>query len=85
MRARHTCPANCTVSERARSSTYASRAGPDPNNALNTAAPHTASRSWTSGPRSPYAPNDQMVADAEDAGLYDLPEVPFERLPSGDQ
>ena len=28
---------------------------------------------------------DQMVADAEDAGLYDLPEVPFERLPSGDQ
>jgi excisionase family DNA binding protein len=28
---------------------------------------------------------DQMVADAEDAGLYDLPEVPFERLPSSDQ
>lgn len=26
---------------------------------------------------------DQMVADAEDAGLYDLPDdVPFERLPS---
>ncbi len=28
---------------------------------------------------------DQMVADAEDAGLYDLPgEVPFERLSPGD-
>ncbi|HEX9543456.1 MAG TPA: helix-turn-helix domain-containing protein [Streptosporangiaceae bacterium] len=28
---------------------------------------------------------DQMVADAEEAGLYDLPgEVAFERLPSGD-
>lgn len=28
---------------------------------------------------------DQMVADSEDAGLYDLPgEVPFERLPHGD-
>jgi excisionase family DNA binding protein len=28
---------------------------------------------------------DQMVADSEDAGLYDLPaEVPFERLPPGD-
>ncbi|HUY51153.1 MAG TPA: helix-turn-helix domain-containing protein [Streptosporangiaceae bacterium] len=28
---------------------------------------------------------DQMVADAEDAGLYDLPgEAPFERLPRGD-
>lgn len=28
---------------------------------------------------------DQMVADAEDAGLYDLPdETPFERLPRGD-
>jgi excisionase family DNA binding protein len=24
---------------------------------------------------------DQMVADAEDAGLYDLPSAPFERLP----
>jgi hypothetical protein len=28
---------------------------------------------------------EQMVADAEDAGLYDLPEVPFERLPASDQ
>ena len=28
---------------------------------------------------------DQMVADSEDAGLYDLPDkVPFERLPPGD-
>ena len=28
---------------------------------------------------------DQMVADAEDAGLYDLPpDVPFERLPTED-
>jgi len=28
---------------------------------------------------------DQLVADSEDAGLYDLPgEVPFERLPQGD-
>jgi excisionase family DNA binding protein len=28
---------------------------------------------------------DQMVADAEEAGLYDLPEVPFERLPADGQ
>lgn len=29
---------------------------------------------------------DQMVADSQDAGLYDLPgDEPFERLPSGDQ
>ena len=28
---------------------------------------------------------DQMVADSEDAGLYDLPgDAPFERLPPGD-
>jgi hypothetical protein len=28
---------------------------------------------------------DQMVADSEDAGLYDLPaEASFERLPPGD-
>ena len=40
-------------------------------------------RSW----RRRAAGLDQMVADAEDAGLYDLPsDVPFERLPvEGDE
>jgi excisionase family DNA binding protein len=31
--------------------------------------------------RSRAAGLDQMVADSKDAGLYDLPDVPFERLP----
>jgi excisionase family DNA binding protein len=43
--------------------------------------------SWPtrSGPRHRAAGLDRMVADAEDAGLYDLPsDVPFERPPTED-